>query len=748
LFTRAARAIVLCIVHPLTMFFYRVQVADKENLPPKSDGPILFVANHVSYADALVVTAGLDRPVRFLMARPIYDKPVINWICRIFRTIPIHPTGTFGEIRNSLDAVVDALKQGDSVCMFPEGFMTRTGHVQQFKRGIEIMARKAGVPIVPLYIDGLWGSTFSYEGGHLLKRWPSRLRRRVRIVCGKPLPSTTEASEARRAVMELGPRAYALRKEWQRPLHFRFWRMARRMGRRLCMVDSTGARFSFRRTLIASLIVRRWMSKHCGREEMVGMMMPPSCGAALINIAAVMAGKIPINLNFTSSPEAIQKAIDRCSLQTIFTSKKFIHRLNMTPLDQFVYIEDIIASVSGLTRIICLIQATLLPTWFAERWLMRHKGMDDLATIMFTSGSTGSPKGVMLSHHNVVSNIEAMAEVLQFGPDDTVMGVLPPFHSFGFTVTLWLPVTCGVPVAYHPNPLDADGVGKMAEEHSATILLGTPTFYALYTRGCKPAQFASLRIAIVGGQKLMPSIATAFESRFGLPLSEGYGATELAPVVSVNSEDIVIAEVHHPTHRDGSVGRPLPGLAVRIVKEEASSSEADNGQGTVFISGPNTMMGYMDDEAATAEVLRDGWYRTGDVGSLDDDGFLHIHDRLSRFSKIAGEMVSHTAVENALHETVGTNEQPEDEGYRHFAIMSTPDAVRGERLIVLYDGPGLDAKETVANMQASDIPNLWIPAARDFARVERVPLLASGKLDMREARQLAAKHIGADESAE
>jgi acyl-[acyl-carrier-protein]-phospholipid O-acyltransferase/long-chain-fatty-acid--[acyl-carrier-protein] ligase len=360
---------------------------------------------------------------------------------------------------------------------------------------------------------------------------------------------------------------------------------------------------------------------------------------------------------------------------------------------------------------------------------------------MFTSGSTGRPKGVMMSHHNVVSNIDAMSEVLQFGPDDRIMGVLPPFHSFGFTVTLWLPLTCGVPVVYHPNPLDARGVGAMVKRHKATILLGAPSFYAVYTRGCATEQFASLRLAVVGGQKLMPCIAREFEARFGLPLSEGFGATELAPVVSVNSEDMILDGVHHPARREGSVGRPLPGLAVRILDPETRDKVPEGAVGVVAIKGPSVMRGYLGDPEATRGVLRDGWYLTADLGAVDDKGFLYIRDRLARFSKIAGEMVGHAAVEHALHQATAEMPDAQELPPRRFVVVSVEDAVRGERLVVLYDGSELDVEAVVAALRAADLPNLWVPRPGDFRRLEEVPLLASGKLDLCAARRLAERHI-------
>jgi acyl-[acyl-carrier-protein]-phospholipid O-acyltransferase/long-chain-fatty-acid--[acyl-carrier-protein] ligase len=407
---------------------------------------------------------------------------------------------------------------------------------------------------------------------------------------------------------------------------------------------------------------------------------------------------------------------------------------------EYVYLEDVLAQIPRRDRVLCYLLALITPNALAERLLMRRGGMDDLATVMFTSGATGEPKGVMLSHHNIVSNIQAFSETLEFGPADTMMGVLPPFHSFGFTATLWAPLTRGFRVVYHPNPLDAAGVGRMVAKYRATIIAGTSAFFALYARGCAPEEFRSLRLAVAGAQKLVPAVAKAFQDRFGLPLTEGYGCTELSPVVAVNVPDITEGPVKQFGTREGSVGRPLPGLAIRIVDRETFLPAAEGASGIVLIRGPSVMLRYLADARATAAVMRAGppppqpglprldWYVTGDIGVIDEDGFLHIHDRVSRFSKIGGEMVPHAAVEAALIAASGEVE-------RSFAVVTLPDRLRGEKIVVAYSGPELDAGALLRKMSEQGVPSLWLP--RDFHRVERLPLLPAGKPDLVTVRRMA-----------
>lgn len=732
-----------CFLRPFVRVFYRITVVGAQNLPAK--GPALLICNHVSYVDSIILGYALERPPRFLIWRKFFEARFTGRLVRAFGAIPVAEDDAPEAIKKSFADVVAALKAGEVVSLFPEGGMTRTGHVHGFKRGFELIARRAGVPITPVYMDGLWGSIFSFEGGRYFFKRPKRLPRPVTVAFGPPLPPECSCAEARRAVMDLGSDAFALRKRFQLPLHVRFWRAARSSPftwRRLCMADSTGQELSWGRSLAGALMLSRWMDRRCRGQKWVGMMMPASVGAALMNAATLISGRVPVNLNFTGARASIGVAIRRCGLKTVFTSRALLQRTGLPERREYVYLEDIMRRMPLRDRVLCYLLAAIAPNAIAERWLMRRGGMDDLATVMFTSGATGEPKGVMLSHHNVMSNIEAFSEVMRFGPSDTMMGVLPPFHSFGFTATLWTPLTQGMRVVYHPNPLDARGVGCMVAKYRATIIPGTSSFFALYVRGCEPEQFRSLRLAVAGAQKLVPAVAEAFEARFGLPVTEGYGCTELSPVVAVNVPDVRDGAVKQIGARAGSVGRPLPGLGILVAERETLQPAAGNAPGVILVRGPSVMLRYMDDARATAAAFREGppppqpglrrldWYVTADIGAVDEDGFLHIHDRVSRFSKIGGEMVPHIAIEGALAAASA-------EAERSFAVVTLPDRVRGEKVVVVYSGPELDAGALLRRMSERGVPNLWLPSPRDFHRVESLPFLPSGKLDLAATRRLA-----------
>src|SRR6185295_16166798 len=356
--------------------------------------------------------------------------------------------------------------------------------------------------------------------------------------------------------------------------------------------------------------------------------------------------------------------------------------------------------------------------------------VDDLATIIFSSGSTGDPKGVMLTHHNVGSNIDQLDQVFGFTKKDRLLGVLPFFHSFGFTGTLCAPAVLGLGAVFYPNPLDARTIGPLISQYHLTFLLATPTFLQLYLRGCSAEDFGSLRVVMTGAEKLPERLALAFEEQFGIRPLEGYGCTECAPAVAVSTHDFRSAGFRQVGGKRGKIGHPMPGVSVRIVDPETFAPVAMGQPGLLLVHGPNIMQGYLGRPEKTAEVLRDGWYVTGDIAAMDEDGFLQITDRLSRFSKIGGEMVPHIKVEEKLHELAGLTEQT-------FVVAGVPDEKKGERLVVLHKLADGQLQSCLEKLNQCDLPNLWKPRADQFLYVEALPHLGTGKLDLRKARELA-----------
>jgi len=366
-----------------------------------------------------------------------------------------------------------------------------------------------------------------------------------------------------------------------------------------------------------------------------------------------------------------------------------------------------------------MISARLLPT----RVLAGTANPDSLAAVIFSSGSTGTPKGVMLSHWNLIANLDATAQVYSVDRTDCMLGVLPFFHSFGFSYTLWFPLLNGFKAVFHPNPTDAKVIGELAGAHHPTLFVSTPTFCLGYLRKCTREQFATLRYLLVGAEKLRPALTKSFEEKFGVTPLEGYGCTEMGPVVSVNV-------IHHErlAYKPGTVGRPLPHVALRIVDPETLAPLAAGETGLLLVSGPSRMLGYIGDPERTAHSLVDGFYSTGDLARIDADGFLQIVDRLARFSKIAGEMVPHLKIEEAIHEILG--DQP-------CIVIGIPDDQRGERLALLYTQPETTPGEIWQRLSGTDLPRLWIPKRENIYVVEAIPTLGTGKLDLMGAKAKA-----------
>ena len=496
------------------------------------------------------------------------------------------------------------------------------------------------------------------------------------------------------------------------------------------MADSSTPPLTYGRALTAVLLLSRWLRRNAAGQPNIGVLLPASVGGALANLAIAVAGRTSVNLNFTAGADAMQTAIERCGIRTILTSRRFLAKAELAPIDGMVFLEDLMASFSSRTRAATLAIAWFTPARVLSGLFARDGDANALATIVFSSGSTGIPKGVMLSHANILANVDAVAQVFQLRPDDVMVGVLPFFHSFGFSITLWLPMVQGFGAAYHPNPMDGKTIGEIAEKYRGTILVSTPTFYASYIRKCRPEQFARVRYALVGAEKLREPIAAAFTQRFGITLLEGYGCTEMSPVVAVNAPDVLDDGQHQRGSRPGTVGHALPGVVAKVVDLETGEGPLIGREGLLLVAGPNRMQGYIGEPERTAEVLRDGWYATGDIACVDEEGFIRITDRLSRFSKIAGEMVPHMKLEEQIQALI-------DPQFT-CAVTAVPDDARGERLVAFFTDPAVAAAELWERLCRTELPRLWIPKREDLRYVEAIPSLGTGKVDLRAVRQLAA----------
>ncbi|MGO9597177.1 MAG: AMP-binding protein [Isosphaeraceae bacterium] len=510
----------------------------------------------------------------------------------------------------------------------------------------------------------------------------------------------------------------------------------RRDPSKVAMCDGTGASLTYAEVLLRATVLGRHLARTVGDTPYVGVLLPPTVPSAVTNLALVLQGKIPVNLNYTCGVGMIDSSIRECGIRHVITSSRLLEKFHLKPEAKLLHLEDVRRQIGVVDKLTGALVSRLVRAGLLERLLpgLVNDDLDSIATVIFTSGSTGDPKGVILTHRNVLSNVWQIANHIHLAADEVLLGILPFFHSFGYTITIWTALALGKKVVYHFNPLDARTIGKLCEEHKVTLIAGTPSFARIYARSCQASQFRSLTHLILGAEKLRPELYRQLAGWLNIEPMEGYGTTELSPVVSVNLPQEVVLRGGRKVHgnRPGTVGLPLPGTLLKTVEPETEANLPAGVEGVIAVKGPQVMVGYLNQPEATAKVLKDGWYLTGDLGYVDQDGFLKITDRLSRFSKIAGEMVPHLGVESAIAECAGIDED-------QIAVTSVPDARHGERLCVLYTETGISPDEIHKALTASGIPRLWIPSVRDFIPVAELPITGTGKLDLRRLRDLALR---------
>ena len=504
---------------------------------------------------------------------------------------------------------------------------------------------------------------------------------------------------------------------------------ARANWNRRCISDSTGKKLNYGQTLTAVIALAEKIDALTKDRQKIGILLPSSVAAALANIAVSLLDKIPVNLNYSLSEKLIKSAVEQSDIKVVLTSRSFAQWYeNIDALPGLIFLEDLKNKLSFASKLKAYIKARFISPDVLTN--AKKFSPDDLAAIIFSSGSSGIPKGVMLSHNNIFSNVQSIRSVVQLYPDDNVCGVLPFFHSFGFTVSLWLPLIAGLSASYAANPLDGKAVGKIARENNSTILFTSPTFLLSYIRRSEPDDFKTLRLVVVGAEKLKRTIADAFERKFKIRPQEGYGCTELSPVVSINLTKDQGTGKCKVGLKQGTIGMPITGVQVKIVSTETNQDLPAGKEGLLMVKGPNVMLGYLNNKIKTQDVIRDGWYNTGDIASIDEDGFITIKDRLSRFSKIAGEMVPHLGIEQALLKALNTHEPI-------IAVISIPHPKKGEELIVFHTEKAPDADKLHKILSQSGLPNIWKPRRDNYIKIETLPTLGSGKLDVMKLKKIA-----------
>ncbi len=706
---------------------YRIRTIGREHLPP---GGFLLLPNHITWVDAIVLQLACPRHIRFVIDESFYRNRILHPFLRTAGCIPITPR----QAKRAIEFAAEQIRAGEIVCLFPEGQLSRSGTLLGLRRGYELIARAADAPVVPVWLDQLWGSIFSFQGGRFFTKLPRRIPYRVLVAFAKPFAAEkADLATVREELLKLGEFCYGERPILRQHLGRVCLRGLKRKPFRTAVVDGLDDTTLSRGKLLGiSAALSRELIRKCP-ERRIGIVLPPGKGAIIANLAVLLAGKVPVNLNFTSGREAIESATQQAELRTILSARQLAKRLKEFPWTPAVIYLDVALPPLKSAIIRWWLTCLALP-W---RSLARRFGIPDIgdraeAILLFTSGSSAAPKGVSLSHRNILGNVSQFAVMLDARQDDRMLASLPFFHSFGCTVTLWYPLIEGVRTVTYPNPLEASKIAVLVQKYAITIMLATPTFLRAYLRKAEPAQLRTLRLVITGAEKLPVELAKLFQERFGKRVLEGYGLTETSPVVSVNLPEPSAkrGEAVQPSSRLGSTGKLAPGIAAEIRSPETDEKLSLHDTGMVWLRGPNIFDGYLGDAIRSAEVLRDGWFKTGDLGRFDEDGFLYIDGRVSRFSKIAGEMVPHEAIEQKIAAALALDAHAD----RVICIIGIPDPSKGEAL-VLISSIDLDLGALRTQLSEAGVPNLWIP--RIARIVPAIPVLASGKLDLAKCKVIA-----------
>lgn len=716
----------------IARLLYRVRTSGLEHLP--AQGGVLLIANHITYVDVVVLQLVCPRPIRFIGHKGLRRNRFFNWCFDISGCIGISAE----QPREGMRAAVRALKAGELVCMCPEGHISRTGQLMRIQRGFELIARQAEVPVIAASIDGLWGSIFSFAGNKYLWKSPRLMPTHVFIAFGQPTPpERVSTAWARVELLDLGEKAFNERPVLKRHLGRECVRTLTKHPWRPFLVDRTvGRRELSCGQLYAAAAVLSRRIRATVPEKRVGIVLPPGAGAFIANLAVMAAGKVPVNLNFTAGRAALETSLQLGGVRTVISADAMRAKVPNFPWPESTVDLKTAMEAAGGKR-------AMLP-WLAGAWLLPNQWCASLlglprvgdraeAGLLFTSGSSGEPKGVGLTHRNILANCAQISSLSILPETCSLLGCLPVFHSFGFTVTLWYPMLRGCRIVTVPSPLETRKIIEAIRDERVTVMLGAPTFVRPILKKALPGELKSLDLVVTGAEKLPDDLYKAFLETFHIEILQGYGLTETTPASNINQpHPPVVVSTNEPQtgKRLGAVGRMMPGMTARIVDPDTGRDLPFTESGVVLFRGANVFEGYIEDPAKTRAAFRDGWFVTGDLGRFDEDGFLFIEGRLSRFSKIGGEMVPHGTVEQKILEAFGW-EQTE-----HPAVFVTgvPDATKGEALVLLTT-QDVAPEALRGKLSEVGVPNLWVP--KIIKRVEQIPMLGTGKTDLKRCRELA-----------
>lgn len=696
---------------------YKVEVTGEENFRAAGER-VLIVVNHQSFLDALLVAVFLPEKPLFAINTYIARKWWIRPFLSLADTFAIDPTNPM-----ATKSLIDEMKKNRKCVIFPEGRITVTGSLMKVYEGPGMIADKSDAMVLPIRIDGAQYTPFSRLRGKVRIHWFPKITLNMLPPRHFHVPEGLHGRKRREAI---GNQLFDLMSEmlfetsrWHKPLlHTVIDCMHIHGGNHVIAEDIQRAPMTYRQLLTRSLVLGRQIAERSDKGEYVGVLLPNMNSTLVTFLALHCFGRVPAMINFSTGAGNVASACKTAQLRTVLTSRKFIETAKLDAVAEavreagaeLVYLEDIAARISLSDKL-----GGLLAAYLPGLWIGRLKSVtpQDPAVVLFTSGSEGVPKGVVLSHENLLANRFQIGSRVDFGPTDIVFNVLPMFHSFGLTGATILPLTSGIRIFFYPSPLHYRIVPELVYDTNATILFGTDTFLGGYAKFAHPYDFYSVRYIFAGAEKLKDETRRLWSEKYGVRVFEGYGATETAPVISVNTP---------MQNKPGSVGRLMPGLEHRL--EPVPGVEEG---GKLVVRGPNVMLGYLlADNPGQLVPPADGWYDTGDIVTIDEKGYIHIQGRAKRFAKIGGEMVSLAAVESYLSKLWPEN---------HHAAVNLPDEKKGEQIILITDRKDADRAAIVAYARAQGIGELSVP--RSVKVVDAVPLLGTGKTDYQGVKRLA-----------
>ena len=735
------QSLILLFLKTIVGMKYKLEVNGITNIP--QTGGVLLLGNHISWIDWAVVLMAVPKEVRFVMDKTIYSKWYIKWIFRMFNAIPISNASS----KTTIKIIAKQLDEGNIVVIFPEGSITRNGHLGEFKKGFEkiLELTNTDVKVVPFYIRGLWESMFSRANQKFKK---SNRTNSVTISFARYMKKeNANIISVKKQIINLSTKSWQEHIKNLKPLNETIFNRLKELKNNMIFTDSTGLELSGHKFLTASIVFKNLLKKQIENQN-VGILLPSSTAGAFINYSVLLMGKTAVNLNYTSQIETLKYCISKAQIKSIITSRKFIEKLELRGIDlkeafedvELIYLEDLRQNISKAKSLSVFLSVKILPSFLSKFIYLTKTKKDDTVLILFSSGSEGTPKGIELSGDNILGNAQQIANIINVNDEDIILGSLPLFHAFGIVVTTYLPLIEGIRCVAHPDPTDGLAIAKLISSYKVTIMCGTSTFFRLYTKNQKihSLMFESLRLVVSGAEKLREDVRIEFKKRFAKDILEGFGTTETSPVATCNLPDVLSPDFSiQKGQKAGTVGMAIPGTTIKVVDPVTFKELKVNEEGMILISGIQVMKSYLDDEERTEKALKvinaKTYYITGDKGKLDEDGFLTIVDRYSRFAKIGGEMISLGAIEELISKFIESTDNLID-----FLVTSLEDEKKGEKIILLISNAN---KEFIQELKEKILKNfdnkLMIPS--EIKIVEEIPKLGSGKKDFAKAKYLASQ---------